>query len=84
VDGDELRYHEQRSLAPGSNDAGGDASRSTPPALRADPLAIADHDLNYRRFFAVNSLPRRAPKAWALQAAGESRGRRSWLHRRRR
>ena len=54
----ELRYHDHRfPLAPGSpTTARTPNTRARPPALRARHWRVADAGLNYRRFFAVNTL----------------------------
>ncbi len=58
VVGDELRYHDHRyPLAPGSADDGADAvTVHERQHYRLVDWHRADHDLNYRRFFAVNGL----------------------------
>ena len=56
----ELHYHDQRfPLAPGTADLGPDADPDLVHARQHYELISwrrADHDLNYRRFFAVNTL----------------------------
>ena len=56
----ELHYHDQRfPLAPGTADRGPDEDANEVAARQHYELVSwrrADHDLNYRRFFAVNTL----------------------------
>jgi (1->4)-alpha-D-glucan 1-alpha-D-glucosylmutase len=57
VVGDELHYHDHRyPLAPGSADAGEVLAVHAAQHYELVDWRRADHDLNYRRFFAVNEL----------------------------
>ena len=52
----ELRYYENRFPDRARHRAGDAAGGARPPALRAGRLAARGPDLNYRRFFAINTL----------------------------
>jgi (1->4)-alpha-D-glucan 1-alpha-D-glucosylmutase len=81
IAGGELRFHEHRfPLAPGTAEDGADA-RTVHDRQHYELISWrrADRDLNYRRFFAVNSLAAvRVEVPWVFKEAHEQI--RSWVH----